>query len=346
MRKTFIYIIIFLTLIISSSQLYYSYKFSDPNYGNSDFFQYAGMVEDPFVSESAESPFIYRQFTTLIANFIYSNDIFYDTEISFKTDRETQKIFFALLISNYLGILFCFFTLIYFIKKYLNEKSIIFYFFPVFLVLTSFGYVFNGLAPLTEGWTYFFNLIAFIMLIEKKLTYFLIFIVLSILNKEIKSIIFCIFSFALIIYQLKTKKSFENFYIKTFIISLLCFITYIIIRVAIFPIDGGEAQINIKSLIHNLIKVNIDITLIKQGILSITTLIILLFFILINNRYYDLIKDKMTFSLIISIFILFIVGLMSGIGNNIGRIISSMTPIIVLISLKYIDSKYEKNLPF
>ena len=91
---------------------------------------------------------------------------------------------------------------------------------------------------------------------------------------------------------------------------------------------------------------NFDISLIRQGILSITSLIILLFFILINNRYYDLIKDKMTFSLIMSIFILFIVGLMSGIGNNIGRIISSMTPIIVLISLKYIDSKYEKNLPF
>ena len=103
---------------------------------------------------------------------------------------------------------------------------------------------------------------------------------------------------------------------------------------AIFPIDGGESQINIKSLIHNLINVDFDITLIKQGILSITSLIILLFFILIDNRYYDLIKDKMTFSLIMSIFILFIVGLMSGIGNNIGRIISSMTPIIVLISLK------------
>ena len=54
----------------------------------------------------------------------------------------------------------------------------------------------------------------------------------------------------------------------------------------------------------------------------------------------------MTFSLIMSIFILVIVGLMSGIGNNIGRIVSSMTPIIVLISLKYIDLKYEKNLPF
>ena len=84
---------------------------------------------------------------------------------------------------------------------------------------------------------------------------------------------------------------------------MLCFILYIIIRVVIFPTDGGEAQINIKNLIHNLINVNFDISLIRQGILSITSLIILLFFILINNRYYDLIKDKMTFSLIMSIFI-------------------------------------------
>ena len=131
MKNKFIYIVTFPTLI-TSSQFYYSYKFSDPNYGNSDFFQYAGMVEDPFDSESAESPFIYRQFTTLIANFIYSNGIFYDTEISFKTDIETQNIFFALLTSNYLGILFCFFTLIYYVKKYLNEKSIILYFFQFF----------------------------------------------------------------------------------------------------------------------------------------------------------------------------------------------------------------------
>ena len=37
---------------------------------------------------------------------------------------------------------------------------------------------------------------------------------------------------------------------------------------------------------------------------------------------------------------------MSGIGNNIGRIVSSMTPIIILTCLKYFDKEYEENLPF
>ena len=124
-------IVLFLITAITSSQFYYSYKFSNPDYGNSDFYQYKEMVIKPFNAESSRSPFIYRQFTTSIASFIYKTGIYYDTEISFNTDNINQRVYFALLTSNYIGLILCFLSIIHFLKRYIKKYSMVYYFFPM-----------------------------------------------------------------------------------------------------------------------------------------------------------------------------------------------------------------------
>ena len=80
--------------------------------------------------------------------------------------------------------------------------------------------------------------------------------------------------------------------------------------------------------------------------MSLSAIIILILLITVNKRYSEILRDKINFSIFSTIIILFIIGIMSGIGNNIGRIVSSMTPIIILTCLKYFDKEYEENLPF
>ena len=65
------YIFITLSLfLLTFSQFYHNYKFSDPSLGNNDFFEYEKMIVSPLNTNSSYSPFIYRQFTTLISKFI------------------------------------------------------------------------------------------------------------------------------------------------------------------------------------------------------------------------------------------------------------------------------------
>ncbi len=338
-------ITVFLITIVTISQFYYSYKFSDPGFGNSDFYQYKEMVIQPFSADSSRSPFVYRQFTTSIASLLYNVGIFYNTEISFNTDNITQRIYFALLTSNYIGLIFCFLTIIFFIKRHVKQKSVVYYFFPIFFILTSFGYLFNGLSVLTEGWTYFFNTIIFILIIERKIVLTIAFLLLSLLNKEITSIIIASISFFLLVHPLRLKKI-DRYYLKVLIQSVFCFVIYLTIRLFLVPIEGGDNQTNFNEIVLNIKDFTLNFEFIKQSILSLSAIIILILLITVNKRYSEILRDKINFSIFSTIIILFIIGIMSGIGNNIGRIVSSMTPIIILTCLKYFDKEYEENLPF
>jgi hypothetical protein len=302
------------------------------------------MVINPYNTYSAKSPFIYRQFTTSIAHLLYKNNIYYDAKISFDTDIVTQRVFFSLLLSNYIGLFMCFLSIIYFLRLYIRDHSIIFYLFPIFLISSTFGYLFNGLSVLTEGWTYFFNTIIFILILERKIYWILFILILSLINKEITSIAICVFSFSNLIHNFKSK-FIDWFYVKVFMMSILCFTIYITVRLLLIPIEGGDNQTEIEQIFLNIKSLNFSSTFFKQSLLSLGALIILLFFIGIKNRFESILKDRMTFSILLTVLIIFIIGCMAGIGNNIGRIISSISPIIIIICLKHIDEEYEKNLP-
>ena len=97
----------FFFFLISYGMLYFSYKFYSPIIGGgSDFFQYYNMYLNPLNFDVASSPFIYRQFSALITNFIIKSGIFYNAVISYNDPTISQRVFFAVLLSNYMALFF------------------------------------------------------------------------------------------------------------------------------------------------------------------------------------------------------------------------------------------------
>jgi len=82
-------------ILVSYGLLYFSYKYFSPNYGQSDFFHYYKMVLHPLDFTVTESPFIYRQFSTVITSLIVKSGIYYNTEISYVQEGIKQNVFFG-----------------------------------------------------------------------------------------------------------------------------------------------------------------------------------------------------------------------------------------------------------
>ena len=85
-------------LFVTYGQFYHQYKFSDPNLGNNDYFNYKEMITTPLNIDATGSPFVYRQFTTLISKVIYDLGIFYDSKIVFTSNNDEQRIYFSILL--------------------------------------------------------------------------------------------------------------------------------------------------------------------------------------------------------------------------------------------------------
>lgn len=335
-------IVIFL---ISYGQLYHSYKNKNPNFGNNDYFKYREMVTNPLDFTVTEAPFIYRQFTTLVSRVILDAGIFYPTEINYKCEVAEQKVFFAILSSNYIGLFLCFLTMIYYLNMEIKRLDIKELLFPIFLVMTSFGYTVNGLSVQTEGWTYFFNTLLFILFLKRQYYLFCLFAFLSILNKELSSIYMSIFLFSLITHRYLQSKKLDITTLKYLSVTLFSFFVYFAIRKFIIPVAGAyEHQLELSRMVDNLWSFRLGMSYILQGVLSLGALLIFFFFLIINKKLDHIYKNEKIFSLLLVVFGLYLIGILTGIGENVGRILSSLTPVMVLIALPYLSFKNEENL--
>lgn len=331
-------------LFITYGQFYHQYKFSDPNLGNNDYFNYKEMITNPLNIDATGSPFVYRQFTTVISKVIYDLGIFYDSKIVFTSNNDEQRIYFSILLSNFIGIFLCLFSLIFFLTKYYHLKSVEIIFFPILLITSSFGYIFNGLSVLTEGWTYFFNLLIFLFFIHNRYLPFVIISIISILNKEISVIYITMFIFFIIMHDIFFEQKINISRLKYISTSLFLFLVYSFIRKTIFPASGYEGHLEPTSWIENLSNISFNFSFLFQGILSVGVFGILIVISIFSKRIRDFYNDKYLFGITLTIFSLYILGLMTGIGNNIGRIVSSISPIISFLIVTKLVSKNEKTL--
>lgn len=213
-----------LIILITYGTFYYSYKFSNPNLGNNDYYNYRIMVEKPLDLNATQSPFIYRQFTTVISSLILKSGIYYATKITYICSESEQKIYFSLLLANYIGLILTNFLIVYLSFYLYNIRSFFKIMFFVFLNITTFNYIYNGLAPLTKGWTYFFNLYIFYLYKKKLIIPYIIVIYISLFQKEIISVFFSVLTILyLLVDYIKNKKLDFNL-LKFSLISIFAFI--------------------------------------------------------------------------------------------------------------------------
>ena len=110
------------------------------------------------------------------------------------------------------------------------------------------------------------------------------------------------------------------------------------------PSPGHEQQLNPISWIENLSNFSLNPSFIFQGFLSVGVFGILILIVFYSKRIKDFYNDKYLFGITLTIFGLYIVGIMSGIGNNVGRIVSSITPVISFLIVVKLILKNEQTL--
>ncbi len=336
--------------LLSYGMLYFSYKFYIPLIGGgNDFYNYYKMYINPLDFTQTHAPFIYRQFSATITNIIYEWGIFYNTTISFTDSQISQKLFFASILSNYLALVLTALTVSKTVDLYVKNSFI----YPLIggaICFMSFGVSTYVLTGLTEGWTWFLIAIGFYSLKSNNLKLFIIISLVSIFQKEIISIILGIFSFIYFVYHFKynESKNLHMFYIKTFLISLGSFLTYIIVRKVLMPVDGHANQLSTDAWLNSFLNTNFsEISFVIPTLLSSNLLYLLIsLFLIIFYKYKQDLNQLYKADFVAILFTvagLYFIGIITSIGTNIGRILLNLSPIISVIITYYFYIIEEKT---
>ena len=143
--------------LLSYGLFYHSYKFHDPALiGVGDIIHYVPMYLSPLDFSVSSQPFVSRQLHAVVAHLIYAADISYDTLTAIGPQR--QRVFFAALLSNYMGLMTCaVFTAAIAERLYASESPRRGLMLPLLsgcLCLLAFSVPVSVLTGVSEGWSW------------------------------------------------------------------------------------------------------------------------------------------------------------------------------------------------
>jgi len=322
-KENFLVIAAFMAL---SAGVYYSgAKFHVPWFGSNDFNQYYMMVSDPFDND-ALSPWAYRIFSTTVAHYVHQSGFFYDSAItpykeyyvSHNSVDYDPSILSALIFTNYLFFTIAAFFLYKSIRLVFDDvelEDVTTSFLLPSLIFLSLSTVVHGYAGLTEGAGVFFVSILLYLYLKNYLILFFVVSVVSVTSRELVPLI-------LILYLLVSSGTQRSKYLIT---SGIAFASYFAMRF-LFQIPGNEYQTNPSSLIENILNFELSKDFFMQAILAnnITFFTVLL----IISHGLKGIRCFLPYMLAISI--LTVLGIATGIGNNVGRILNLALPLLVI----------------
>ena len=337
--KIFKNFIILISFFCMSAGVYYGgAKFHVPWYGANDFGEYYKMTAEPF-NNTAKAPWAYRVLTPTIAHFVEKSGLFYDSKITpYKNHYLShEKIIYiastlsALIFTNYIFFaLAAFFSYKTFTTILGNENfrdQVIALGAPSLLFL-SFSTVVHGYAGLTEGGSIFLVSILCYFLIRNMPFLFFVFSVLSVLQRELVPLI--LLTYILFSNQLTNR-------LKYAAISLGTFLLYFAIR-AVFQIPGNEHQTQVSSFLSNFLTFSINKEFFLQAVLGNNIpIFVILAAIAVGYRN---IKPFVPFFL--TCMVLATLGVATGLGNNIGRILNMATPLLLVgiaLAIRQKDTK-------
>ena len=339
LRKTQLSIIFILRILffimISYGLLYFSYKYFSPNYGQSDFFHYYKMVLEPLNFSVTEAPFIYRQFSTAMTALVLETGLFYDIEIAYTQEGIDQRVFFAFILSNYFALLFTAFIVSRVVDLEIGKVTVLAPLIAGALCYLSFGASTYVLTGLVEGWSWFLIALALYAFKKENLLLFATVLAVSIFQKEIVSMIFGVMSAVFVLFNYFRKEALVNKkHIWFFVLSVVTFITYVLVRKVFIPVGGFENQLDLNQLIHYLVTYDffdprkLYITIFSQNLLYLClSLFVITLFVYKYKSSYELLKTNTIFALVSACVVLFLIGMAAALGSNIGRIILATSPI-------------------
>lgn len=344
-RISAILLSVVVVLVLSYGHLYRSYKFLDPTMGQNDFFVYLEMIRAPLDFQAAEAPHILRQIPTLAARLISESGIRYSrenvlTKLSL-ADKNGDDYFFALILSNYLAAVLgiAILTGLIFERYEIHDPihRLIALVCLYALTVSQFNFGHHVVSPLTEGWAWLLLSIMLYLTGTKGWIRHLLLLVLplSIFSRELLVVIFgafCVSSLAdyqgVLRTALPLKKAERLFYAGY---CVVIFLSYVALRKLVFA--GYDYQVDPATLLDTTLQFVPTMTWFFHGILSQNILLVLVVVALFFRRYDVFLVAMLVFG------VLLILGLASGIVNNVGRILAQATPLHIVLLFDLFLSK-------
>lgn len=335
-----------LTILISYQMFWINYTYGIPQKGWNDFFRYSNMVGNTGNFEVTISPFIYRQLTPALVTIVQKLGLFYNKDIMFDYFNNYQgivyskNIYFSYLFVNWLAL--CLTGATIYLHFFLKERSLLSIggILGIAFLLLSWGAQVFALSPENEGVSWLIIILIYVLAfhgIKKAEILISILLIISLFQRELISIMF----FVIFATQLLYNTASPSFAIlnarRSLICSLMCAVTmtvYFLFFYIIDPHPGYANQRHLSAIIKGILSIPSLLTSVEYVRNAFLTLNAVFIWSIISVIAIVKFKLKTDIGVVISILItltaLFIIGNAAQIGNNIGRILSLVTPILAL----------------
>ena len=327
--------------LITYPLFYFAYKFNLPKFGSSDIYHYLRMYQDPFNFSVADGPFVYRQLSAGIVHLVEKSGFYYDAQISFNDPNFSQRFYFAAILVNWVSLLIgSSFISIYFEKNKGGSNNSVLIILVCLIFFLGFSGLFHGLSESPDGASVALAMGCYVAYKHKSVFIFGLLIFASNFQREIISPMFGVVILVTIAHKFYFRAPVERPVIWMFLLSILSSVTYLVIRMIVFPDLSGthDNQMSIFDSLYHLTRTTINFEFIRQVVLTQNILILTLFLYFFFVPRVDRINDKMLSAdlraVLSASFCLVIFGLAAGIGNNIGRILMYGTPFYMALLLR------------
>jgi len=324
---------LFVLLTLSYGFLYFSYKWLDPTL-HSDFIPYYKMYLKPLDFTVAPAPYIYRQINAVCVHMLWRMHVYYPNQIMFSNVHYDQHIVFAALATNYFALVGAAFLTTLLMDDRLKTYGPL----PLLsglLCFFTFQLQETLITGMSDGVSWALFAICYLFYTRKNTFWFCIAITFSILQREILPLAFVAFAFVqatTTILATRDKSVWDKrlrFYAIAGGWSALTFAGYLLFRTLVVPVDGFEGQMRLRSQLGALTHFHLTRPFVFQVLISQNLLVLFLgacWVLYRRAKEYD----PMLLPIAAAWVGLFALGVISNIGNNVGRITAFLTPAIVV----------------
>lgn len=319
---------ILLVFLFSYPILYIVYKWDVPNIsGQKDFYHYQRMMESPLDFTVAQAPWVHRQIPTLVAFAIKKCQVFYSTKISYSyfkgfKGENTQINFFSLILSNYIAYLLSIGLLL---KCLIPErKNPILSFYIVAFSIGYFMVFINVIAPTAQAYAWLSCALMIYGILKKNKYFIILSLAIAMFSRETLLIFYTLyFGFEVVVGYIQNKLI-KKEKLFLFFSSAISFLLILFLRTNYAT--GHEEQLSLDYLSETSDKIENINDFFFQVILSQGLLIFLLVTLFQNSR-------KHFTALLFSYIIILTITILTGIGNNSGRIIGESYLFVLFLSI-------------
>jgi hypothetical protein len=308
-------------VLLSYPLFYHSYKFSTPDFGGKDYFSYYRLYKD-WDFKSVESPFNMRLISSGSIYLLHKTGIYYPAQIVFDNPDYDQRVFFSAILFNYLCVVFTCLVIYRTLMKFLEVEWLAWA--GGVLYLLGFGTLFFELTPMADACGVLLFALMFHFYLARS-RWYLVFLFLSIFQREYTFFVFGLVG--VLDYLLDGKK---RFYLEVALASVLCFVTYFVLRKTLFFTDHFSHQISMDKYSEAVFKWQFPILPYIRQSLLIQNILFLYFVLVAYKKVKGLGFSRNHFIITVALFVqINIISVVAVLGNNTGRYFYIATPLII-----------------